>query len=327
MKVKFIFLALISLNIFFFIGLLYVGDFHPQISLKGIIFTNTTESYIFYEVRFLKALTAFLSGTSLGLSGLLMQVLFRNPLAGPYVLGIQGGAAFMVAIGLILPLGLVGKSSVSTLSFVGCFATFLLLGLFSRFSRHSSILLIVGFLLSHFFGAMTTILMSFSRAQALKSFFVWNLGDFTRTSGRELLVWAIFFGVILSLSILFRKQFSIFTLGDNKMRVLGGNPGPIRLLLILISSLLSSIVITLCGPISFVGLIAPHLFILAIGRYSLSLALFGAALTGSLVALCGQLIVELAPVGQIPLNSVLGLIGVPLIFYILIKGKKDFHHA
>lgn len=291
---------------------------------------------IVLHFRLPKAITALLAGASLAVSGLLMQTLFRNPLAGPFVLGISSGASLGVAAvvltagagsaGLLAGLGLGGDVALVTAASLGAA---LALGLVLLVARRVSILtlLILGMLFGYAAGALVTVLMHFAMAERIQAYVVWTFGSFGGVTWEELRVLAPVLILGVGVSAALAKPLDALLLGEGHARALGVSVAPVRHALLVITAVLAGGVTAFCGPIGFVGVAVPHL---ARGIFATSfhrVLLPATALLGALVALAADLVAQWPGSATVlPLNAVTALLGAPVIGWVVLR-KRSMTHA
>ncbi len=289
---------------------------------------------IIFSSRLPQALTAIVAGAGLAVSGLQMQTVFRNPLAGPSVLGISNGSALGVAMVVLLSgqiggvalsrLGYLGDAAMSIAAIVGALAVMMLIVWISQKVRGNVTLLIIGVMIGYLANAIIGVLKFLSPEEDVKSFVVWGLGSFSRVSGDEMLLFVLLMCVLLPLSFLMVKPMNLLLLGERYAQNLGLNVRRARLLVIVCSGVLVAIVTAYCGPIMFIGLAVPHLA-RAVFRTSDHRQLLPAtALCGALLALVCNLIARMPGFeGALPVNSVTALVGAPVIAAVLFRKRKD----
>ncbi len=327
-KVK-LMIGLLPILIILLVGVdLSLGEMTPAGGWAHI-FSDSDFMVVFINIRLARVISAFAAGIGLGVCGILMQSFFRNPLAGPYVLGVHTGPMVMMALlllgGDIFGQNFFAESSRIGISFIctlGSFAILmLLLTLGRKFSSKSS-LLIIGLLLSQMVSGFINILVGMSKAENLKSLTLWNLGGFERTVFRESLFLLIVVLFLSLLSFILSKRLNILLLGERYSVTLGVNLKKVKYLVIVISACFVGIITTLCGPISFIGIISPHIFrrlTLCSNHYYL---IPGSAMVGACLALSADIIGQALTSFYIPLNGILGVIGVPLIFFYLFETRE-----
>ena len=288
---------------------------------------------IIWKSRLPQTVTAIMAGAGLSVSGLQMQTVFRNPLAGPSVLGISNGAALGVAFVVLLSgqiggvalsqLGVMGDAALNIAAIVGALAVMGLIAWVSGRVQNSVTLLIIGVMIGYLATAIISVLKFFSVEEDVHAYVIWGLGSFARVSAGQVWLFAAIMAVLLPLSMLLVKQMNILLLGDRYARNLGVNIQRSRLLIICSSGLLVAIVTAYCGPIMFIGLAVPHLC-RGLWRTSDHRILMPATLLmGALLALFCNLVARLPGYeGALPVNSVTALIGAPVVATILFRKRN-----
>lgn len=281
---------------------------------------------IILNIRLLKAVVALLAGAALAVSGLQMQTLFRNPLAGPYVLGISSGASLGVAIFLLgAPLlGLTGHPLISTLgiagaAWIGSALILMLIAAVSRRIKDIMVILILGMMFSSGVGAVVQILQYLSNEAALKSFVVWTMGSLGDVTIPQLtlLVPAVAVGTGLTFAVL--KPLNLLLLGERYARTMGLNVGRTRTLIFLATTLLSGTVTAFCGPIGFVGLAVPHLARMLFASADHRVLMPASMLLGAAMLLvCDLCSKQLA----LPVNTLTALMGIPIVVWVVVHNKN-----
>ena len=309
----------------------------PAADVIGVLFgdrSNEIFSNIILKSRLPQALVAIVAGAGLAVSGLQMQTVFRNPLAGPSVLGISNGASLGVAIVVLMSsslagvslsrMGYVGDAAISIAAIIGSLAVMALIIWVARKVKGNVTLLIIGVMVGYLVTAIVGVLKFFSAEEDIKAYVVWGLGSFARVSGDQMLLFVGMMLVLLPLSFLLVKTLNLMLLGDDYARNLGLNVSRARTLVILNSGVLVAIVTAYCGPIMFIGLAVPHLC-RAIFRTSDHRVLVpGTILAGAALALLCSLVARMPGFeGALPVNSVTALIGAPVIASVIFKRRKD----
>lgn len=333
------FLALLLIiSIILFFGLdLFFGSVHiPFKNIFSILIGESSNkeswSIIILESRLPKAIAAILCGSALSISGLQMQTLFRNPLAGPYILGISSGAGLGVAI-FIMGLGFLGISaSTMNLSINSGIIIFSILGslsvlgiLLSIINRIKDIMtvLILGIMIGSIITAVIGIIQYFSHSSQLKSFIMWTMGDLSSITNDQLqlLTPIVLAGIILSFFT--SKTLNALLLGEEYAKSLGVNIKQSRIIIILITSVLTGSITAYCGPIGFVGIIIPHIARMLCNSSDHRILIPITVLLGVNVLLIADIISQLPGLEQtLPINSITSLIGIPFIIWIILKNKK-----
>ena len=310
----------------------------PVADICWILFSDGGENEIWRNIvlssRVPQALTALVAGAGLAVSGLQMQTVFHNPLAGPSVLGISNGASLGVAFVVLLSgslggvalsrLGYLGDVAMSVAAIIGSLAILGLIAYISQKVKGNVTLLIIGVMIGYLANAIIGVLKFFSAEEDIKAYVVWGLGSFARVSGDQMLLFVMLMVILLPLSMLLVKTMNLLLLGEAYARNLGLNVQRSRLLVILSSGVLVAIVTAYCGPIMFIGLAVPHLA-RAIYRTSDHRVLMpGTMLVGGALALVCNLLARLPGFeGALPVNSVTALVGAPVIASVLFRRRKD----
>jgi len=295
---------------------------------------NEIWANIIWKSRLPQALTAIVAGAGLAVSGLQMQTVFRNPLAGPSVLGISNGSALGVALVVLLSgriggvalsrLGYLGDAAMSVAAVIGALAVMMLIVWIAQKVKGNVTLLIIGVMIGYLANAIIGVLKFLSPEEDVKAFVVWGLGSFSRVSGDEMILFVVLMCVLLPLACLLVKPMNLLLLGERYAANLGLNIKRARLLVIVSSGVLVAIVTAYCGPVMFIGLAVPHLA-RAIFRTSDHRTLMPAtALCGALLALVCNFIARMPGFeGALPVNSVTALVGAPVIAAVLFRRRRD----
>lgn len=280
--------------------------------------------YIVVENRLPQMLTALLAGGALAVSGLLLQTVFRNPLAAPDIFGITSGASLAVALLALAP-GVAASLALSSLSyvaaaFVGAIAVTATIWSIGKMLRNNVMLIIIGVMIGYLSYSAITLLNFFATKEGVKNFAVWGMGNFGNVSMEQMPVFASL-AILGSLStLLLVKPLNAMLLGERYAENLGINVQRTRNVLILITGLLTAVVTAFCGPIAFVALAVPHIARLLLRTSDHRHLLPITILMGSVVALfCNVLTTLPGDLGILPLNAVTPIIGAPVIIYVIIK--------
>ena len=309
------------LNIFF--GSVHI-DYDDVMSILMGKYADEALSFIILHHRIPQAITALMVGAALAVSGLLLQTTFHNPLAGPSVLGISGGASLGVAI-LVL-----GTSSLSIFhfpfstiiaAFIGALAVTALLLFLSSIIKSNLILLIVGLLLGYLISAIITILYAVASPEGLQNYVIWGRGDFSSVSLEQLSGFVLPIVVLLFGSLLLIKPLNILQLGDMQAKNLGVSIPATRNWILLIVGGLTAMTTAYCGPVAFIGLAVPHITRLFVKTTNYRVLLPSTILMGSVVALCCNLLCCIPANTLLPLNAVTPIIGVPVILYVCLSRR------
>lgn len=277
---------------------------------------TSTISRIIWNLRLPRVCAALLAGVSLSVSGLALQTVFRNPLAGPFVLGISSGASLGVALSLLVGLSF-GHFGVLGAAALGAFAvTSIVMWVSSRF-RRVGVLLIVGLLLGYLIDALVSLLIAGSDAEALRVYVAWGMGSFGRLTLDRIWIFAVAVLVGLCLVGGCVRYLNAARLGDDFARGLGVRVDLCKKMVLLGASILAAASTAFCGPVAFVGIAIPHLAFMLFKVTNHRVLIPGAALCGAVLCLAASLF----PV-SIPLNAVLSIVGVPVILWVLVRGSK-----
>ena len=281
---------------------------------------------IILDIRLIKALMAILAGAALSVSGLQMQTLFRNPLAGPYVLGVSSGASLGVALFILgAPLlGLNGGALISTLgtagaAWIGAAAILVVVATVSKRIKDIMVILILGIMIDSGVSAIVQILQYLSNEEALKSFVIWtmgSLGDVTK-SQLALVAPAIVAGLAISVSVI--KPMNLLLLGESYARTMGLNIARTRSLILLSTTLLAGTVTAFCGPIGFIGLAIPHVARALFSNADHRVLMPATALTGAVALLLCDIVSKLL---TLPVNTITALLGIPIVIWVVVRNKN-----
>jgi iron complex transport system permease protein len=287
--------------------------------------------YIILESRLPQTVTAMLCGASLAASGLMLQTAFRNPLAGPSILGITNGASLGVAIVMLVTGGtltlqvsdvgmfLAGSLAVVVSAFLGAIAVIALLLLASTIVSSNLMLLIVGIMISYLVSSVVSMVHTIANADNIQSYVLWGMGSFNNVTLEQLPLFAVLTLVGLLQAVLLIKPLNALMLGDDYARNLGVNVRRVRRWLLLSTGLLTGISTAYCGPVAFIGLAVPHIARL-LTRTADHLTLMPVTIVmGAVVALMCNVISVLPQHSVLPLNAVTPLFGAPVIIYIILK--------
>lgn len=298
-------------------------------SLFGLEIENDVWDVIVFESRLPMAITAVLSGAALAVSGLLLQTTFNNPLADPSILGISTGSSLGVAI-VILAFG--GTLSAMTTTYyasivagaiIGATSVMLLLLAFSGVVKSSTMLLIVGILISYLTSSAISLLNFFATQEGVHSFVIWGLGNFSGVTLDKMPFFAFIVIVSLAGSILLIKPLNALLLGNRYAESMGLNITRTRNGILFISSVLTAIITAYCGPIGFIGLVVPHIARLTMHTSNHTVILPATILIGAVTGLlCALISILPSRTEVLPLNAITPIIGVPVIIYIIIERKR-----
>ena len=328
-------IGIVTIGLLLFVMNLCFGSVSiPMKEIWAAVFGGDTSTYrtIILDYRLPQAITALLAGIGLSVSGLLMQTLFRNPLADPSLLGISSGSSLGVA--LVVLLGTATGLSVSTLAlwstfgvtvaaFLGAFAVLLLILALSSRLRSMVSLVLVGIMIAYIASSVTDILKFFSQKEGLHSFVIWGLGSFSNVSKAQLPFFAatVIIGVVGA--FLLFKTLNLLLLGERYAENLGVNIKRSSMLIILVSGFLTAIITAFCGPIAFLGLAVPHIARFLFRSSDHKLLIPATAFLGMDLALFCNLIARLPSFeGNLPINSVTALIGAPIVLWVIFHRQR-----
>ncbi|MFK8045392.1 MAG: FecCD family ABC transporter permease [Crocinitomicaceae bacterium] len=288
--------------------------------LSGDEIANPTYEYIIFS-RINRTIVSLLAGGALALSGLILQVFFRNPLAGPGVLGISSGAALGVAAVVLGGFTLQQFSGYTLTLFAGLIGAVSVLGLLliiSRYVHQMVTLLVVGLMLSYFSSAVLNVLYQWANSEATREFVVWGLGSFEGLSSSRLTVFTVVILFTLLLSFVLVKPLNALALGEDYAKSMGVNVSKTRWKIIIITGVLTSVVTVFCGPIGFLGMAVPQLSRQLAKNQNQAFIMPFTIVLGAFFALSADIFVRLFDAG-IPLNTATSLIGAPIIIWAIFK--------
>ncbi|MDR0815679.1 MAG: iron ABC transporter permease [Bacteroidales bacterium] len=335
MKRKSIISGLIVIAILFAMNLILGKIQIPINEIFNILTGNgsdkTAWQHIVLQSRLPQAITALLAGASLATSGLLLQTLFRNPLAGPSILGISDGANLGVALVMLLLGNSISFSSYTfsgslamiMASFTGACVILFLIIFFSGKVSSPVMLLIIGIMIGYLASSAISILNYYSSADRVRAYVMWGMGDFSAVTNERLPFFVICSIAGLFLSVLLIKPLNALLLGEMYAANLGINIKRTRLLILLCTGLLTATATAFCGPVSFIGLAVPHIARLILGTSNHSGLLPLTIIAGACTALvCNIITILPGSDGVLPLNAVTPLIGAPIIIYVIVNRKN-----
>ncbi|WP_221184946.1 FecCD family ABC transporter permease [Mesoflavibacter zeaxanthinifaciens] len=297
--------------------------------VKSSDFSN--QEYIIQNYRLPKAITAILVGSGLGISGLLMQTLFKNPLAGPFVLGITSGASLGVALvilgssvfGGFLATFLISKWSLVIAASLGSFLVLLLVLIVSSKVRDTMAILIIGLMFGSITAAIVSVLSYFSSAEQLQQYIFWGFGSLGDLDWQELIIFIIIYSFGVLFSILSIKGLNSLLLGDNYAKSLGLDLKKSRFIIIIATSLLAGTITAFAGPIAFIGLAIPHLTRQLFKTSNHKILLPAVFLIGAIIMLICDSIAQLPNSDySLPINAITSLFGAPIVIWLLVRQRK-----
>ena len=339
-KITMLLMLMLALSIIAFIILnLLLGTVRiPAGDVIDILLGNHSDNRIWTNIvmksRLPQSLTAAMAGAGLAVSGLLMQTVFRNPLAGPSVLGISSGASLGVACVVLLSgsiggvtlsrLGVIGEVSITLSAITGSLLIMALIAFVARKVRGNVTLLIMGVMIGYIANAIIGVLKFFSAEEDIRAYVIWGLGSFSRVSGGQTTVFIVLMMILLPTAFFLIKTLNLLLLGDSYARNLGLNIKRARLLVIGCSGVLVAVVTAYCGPIVFLGLAVPHICRGLFHTSNHAVVLPASLLGGASLALLCNLIARLPGFeGALPVNSVTALVGAPVVMWVLFYKRKN----
>jgi iron complex transport system permease protein len=325
--------------ILYFLGLLLIALFLIDLRLGSIRISlgdilghlwggeklSDQQWVILTRFRLPRLATALLAGAALPVCGLQMQTLFRNPLAGPYVLGISSGASFGAAL-VVLGAGATGIAatwSLAVAAWIGAGTVMLLLLFVSFRIKDVMTILILGIMFSSGLAAVISIMQYFSQASALKSFVIWSMGSLGNVTGSQLVImtWAI--SPVLLITLGYSKVLNGLMLGEEYAASMGIRIQRTRIIIFATTSILAGTITAFCGPIGFIGIAVPHMARFLFRRSDHRILMPATMLTGMVVLLLSDIISQLPGTERIlPINAVTSLIGIPVVIWLVIMNRK-----
>lgn len=303
-------------------------SFSPELIWQVLLHPDdgATMSTIIWKIRIPRAIAAILGGAFLAVSGLLLQVYFRNPIVGPFILGISSGATVMVSIVMLttLTVGMTVLSPFMTTiaAFAGAYAVMLVVVSVASKVKSGITLLIVGLMMGYLCHAVTSILTALAEKEKIKGFVLWQLGSFSGFKWSEISILFFCGGLILLVIYLLSKPLNAFLLGETYAASMGVNIRRFRVMILLCACALAGMVTSMAGPVAFVGLAVPHMARLIFQTSDNRILVPGACLVGALVTSLCDLIARmvLAPV-ELPLSAITAFFGAPIVIGLLLKRR------
>ncbi len=307
----------------------------PFNEVMGVLFGGDSSreswSYIIWNYRVPKALTAILVGSALSLSGLLMQTLFRNPLAGPFVLGISSGASLGAALLIMgtaiwsgwFSYGIINDISLAIASGIGSFLVLLIVVVVATRVKDSMALLIIGLMFGSITAAIVTVLSYFTQAEQLQQYIFWSFGTVGNLNWTQLLILTTSTLVGLFLSVLSLKSLNALLLGEQYARSMGVHIRKARYIIIIATGILAGAVTAFAGPIAFIGLAVPHLTRQIFNTTDHKILVPAVLMYGAILLLLCDTLAQLPMSSYVlPINAITSIIGAPVVIWLLIRKKK-----
>ncbi|QLG43920.1 FecCD family ABC transporter permease [Costertonia aggregata] len=300
-------------------------------SIFGGRLEKTSLEYIIWNYRIPKALTAILTGSGLALSGLLMQTLFRNPLAGPFVLGISSGASLGAALLImgtslfsgIFTFGFADDIALAVASSVGSFLVLMAVLTVAAKVRDTMALLIIGLMFGSITTAIVSVLSYFTNAEKLQQFIFWSFGSVGNLSWGQLGILSVIIAMGLFLSILSVKSLNGYLLGENYAQSLGIDLKKSRYIVIVATGLLAGSVTAFAGPIAFIGLAVPHLTRQIFNTTDHKILVPAVIIYGAIILLLCDTVAQLpGSVHVLPINAITSILGAPVVIWLLVRKRK-----
>ena len=316
-----LFISLTVLTAFLFLLDLVVGAVRIPVGDVWAALTGgdcpRTTAKIVLNIRLIKAVVALLAGAALSVSGLQMQTLFRNPLAGPYVLGISSGASLGVA--LVVLAGVGSSIGAASAAWAGAAAVLFVIAAVGHRIKDIMVILILGMMFSSGVGAVVQILQYLSKEEALKAFVIWTMGSLGDVTVQQLavLVPSVVIGLLLAIATI--KPLNLLLFGEEYAVTMGLDIRRSRRLLFLSTTLLAGTVTAFCGPIGFVGLAMPHVARMLFRNSDHRVLLPGTLLSGASVLLLCDLVSKLF---TLPINAITALLGIPIVVWMVLRSKS-----
>lgn len=328
--------AMVALAMLFALNMLLGAADIPVGDVVKILLGNEDKAhpswnYIILQNRLPQALTAMLCGSSLAVSGLMLQTAFRNPLAGPSIFGINSGASLGVALVMLLLGGSISAGSFSlsgfvavlVAAFVGAMAVMALIMFFSTIVKNNVMLLIIGIMIGYIASSAISLLNFFATEEGVQSYMVWGLGNFGGVTMQQMPAFATVTVIGLVAAMLLIKPLNALLLGEQYAENLGINTKRVRNYLLFVTGVLTAVSTAFCGPVAFIGLAVPHIARMLLGTENHRKLLPATLFCGAAIALlCNIICVLPGNSGIIPLNAVTPIMGAPVIIYVLLKQRS-----
>jgi len=282
---------------------------------------------IIWKIRLPRVLGAIICGASLAIAGILLQVLFKNPLVDSYILGISSGASLATALfilgGIKFGLEILGTYTQIGIAFMGAILVMGLVLLISRKIQNSVSLLVIGLMMGYIASAITSGLVAFAEKEALHGYVVWTMGSYASMSWEKIsILYLILIPLCISIMAI-SKPLNALLLGENYAKSMGVNIKRIRGIIIVVSSLLTAMVTAFTGPISFIGLAVPHISRLVFKTSNNKILIPGTLLIGAMISMfCDMIARTLVSPAELPLSSVTSVIGAPIVIYLILKRRS-----
>lgn len=324
MKRVVLFLVLFAFSILSVLAGIMIGS--VSVSLKDLINalngSEDIKSYIILNVRLPRTVAAYLGGASLALSGLLLQTYFRNPLAGPYVLGISSAASFGVALYILSGIG-IGYYGLVGSAMAGSLAAIVLVLIIASRVKSAVTLLIIGLMLSYIFGALERILITFAESEAVHQFVLWTFGSFSGVTYEDLPIISSVTLLVFSFAIFLAKPLNALLMGEDYAKSMGVNVKLTRIVIVLLSSISAAVITAFAGIIAFIGLATPHITRLIFRTSDHRVLIPSVIVCGALITVLCDIFSRtiVAPI-ELPISVATSLIGAPIVISLILKRKR-----
>jgi iron complex transport system permease protein len=288
--------------------------------------TASTKGFIIWKIRMPRAIAAAMGGGCLAVAGLLLQVYFRNPIVGPFILGISSGATLMVSIVMLtsvtLGMTLLNPFMCTLAAFVGAYGTMFIVLVIANRVKNGVTLLIVGLMMGYLCHSVTSVLVAFAEKEKIKGFVLWQLGSFSGFKWSEIEILCILGGLILVLVYFLAKPLNAFLLGEDYAASMGVNIRLFRLLILTSACALAGMVTSMAGPVAFVGLAVPHMVRLLFATSDNRVLIPGSVLVGAMViSLCDFIARTVFSPVELPISAITAFFGAPIVISLLIKRR------
>lgn len=315
-------LSLFIITLICHLSIGYSGDLLDHvIELFSATKQFSPETHLLMDFRFPRLCTAIFSGAALAVSGMLMQTIFRNMLAGPYVLGISSGSSLFVLLFLLFGGAWFGfQSGMLTSAIIGAIVFGFIILMFTAFVRTAATLLLVGVMLGSLTSGLTAVLDTYATAEELRTITFWSMGSLQYVENVHLSLFGGAIFALIGLTYFLARSLDAFVLGELHASALGVNVRVTRILSILVSSVLTGVTVAFCGPISFVGLAVPNCTRLLLNSQKHRLMIVVNCIVGATFMLLADcLILSLEGVVSVPVNAMTAILGAPFVIYLLIR--------
>lgn len=336
---RFIFLTLLLLLLAVIVLSISLGSVRIPLEqvirvITGMPAEKSAYSVIILQYRIPKVITALLAGAALSVAGLQMQTLFQNPLADPFILGVSSGASLGVAlivlsVGttgslLLAGIGMLGDISIAAAAFLGSLLVLVFILLISQRARSSTLMLLIGLMVSYITSALVSLLIYFSMPEKIYTYLSWTFGSFSGVTWSQ--IWIIVPALLLGFVVAFAlsKSLNALLMGEKYAQTVGINIRSTRFWIIVSSSLLAGIVTAFCGPIGFIGIAIPHVARAIFHSANHRILIPATFLLGSITAIVSDIIAQLPGHQQVlPINVVTAMLGAPVVLWVLIRNQRN----